>query len=449
MTNEISAPRRWRRPLAWTLAAAVLAAGGAWWWHQHTAAAADSPAAAGGRRFAGANRVQPVSVGVVRRQDLTVSVSAIGTMTASNTAVVRTQVSGVLQKLHFSEGQQLRAGQLLAELDLRSFQAALSQAEGALARDQAQLAAARVDLARYRDLLARDAIARQQLDSQAALVAQLEGTVAADQGAVANARVQLSYTRVTAPIPGRAGLKQLDLGNTASPSDTNGLVSITQTRPIAMVFAVPAANVARIAARLRAGDTVTVEAWDRASKTRLAAGRVAALDNAIDPATDTIKVKALFPNTDDTLFPNQSVSVTLQLDTLKDQLAVPQAAVLRGAQGFYVYRVDDDGTVAPRAVKPGASDRGWVAVDGELKPGERVVIDGTDRLRDGAKVEVVDAAQRAASAPAGRPDPLGRLDRLPPELAAKLKAMSPDERRAWFREHRGAASAPAASQPAR
>jgi multidrug efflux system membrane fusion protein len=233
-------------------------------------------------------------------------------------------------------------------------------------------------------------------------VRQLEGTVKVDQAAVESARLQLSYARVTAPIAGRAGLKQVDLGNVVQPSDANGVVSITQTRPIAMVFAVPAAHLPKISAGLKASQPLQVQAWDRTGKVQLAVGRVASIDNAIDPSTDTIKVKALFANADDTLFPNQSVSVSLQLATLSQVLAVPQAAVLRGAQGFYVYVVNPDKSVSTKVVKPGTVDGGWMAVEGDLTSGDKVVVDGTDRLRDGAKVEVIaaDAKQGTnASAP--------------------------------------------------
>jgi membrane fusion protein, multidrug efflux system len=499
---------RGKRPgrlLPWLIVATLgLACGGAfWWWKTRTGEAAGAApgqaastpggggpgGAAGRRRFGGANQVQPVSVQAARRQDIRVSVNAIGSIAASNTAIVHAQVSGVLQRLNFKEGQQVRAGQVLAQIDPRAFQATLSQVEGALARDKAQLDGARVDLARYRDLMAKDAIPRQQLDTQAALVAQLEGAVKADQGNVESARLQLSYTRVTAPIAGRVGLKQVDLGNVVQPGDANGIVVITQTRPIAMVFAVPATHVPLLTTHLRAGETIPVEAWDRGGKTQLAVGRVETVDNAIDPATDTIKVKALFPNADDALFPNQAVSVTLQLATLADVLAVPQAAVLRGSQGFYVYVVNADSSVSTRVVKPGAVDAGWMAVEGALQPDERVVIDGTDRLREGAKVEVIaaDPTQRAgANAPAGggrrgqrgaadaasgaasgatgavsRPTaPPGRpasaaapaapaseagsaerprwMDRVTPEQAEKLKAMSPEDRRAWLRAQREA-----------
>ena len=445
-----------RRATPWLLGMLVLGGGAIWWWKAQVAdsgaadrtqasARAEAPPGAGGRRFGGANAVQPVSVQSVRRQDIRVSVNAIGSISALNTAIVQAQVSGVLQSLSFREGQQIRAGQPLAQIDPRALQAALSQAEGVLARDKAQLDNARIDLERYRGLLAKDAIPKQQLDTQEALVRQLEGTVKADQGAVESARVQLSYTRVTAPISGRVGLKQVDLGNVVQPGDANGIVSITQTQPISLVFAVPAAHVPLITARLRAGVSIPVEAWERGGKQQLAVGRVATVDNAIDPATDTIKVKAVFPNRDDALFPNQAVSVTLQLDVLRDVIAVPQAAVLRGAQGFYVYVVQADSTVSTRVVTPGAVDEGWMAVDGALQPDEKVVIDGTDRLREGAKVELIatDPKLRAgANAPASSNERPRGLDRLSPEQAEKVKAMSPEERRAWFRSQRETRDSP-------
>lgn len=494
----------------WALVVLLLAGGGAWYWKSRggdangnagnggsmaaSGAATGGPggpggAGAGNRRFGGNNRVQPVSVQAARTQDIRVSVNAIGTITASNTAVVRPQVSGVLQTLHFKEGQQVKAGQPLAQIDPRAFQASLAQVEGALARDKATLDNARIDLARYRDLLAKDAIAKQQLDTQDALVRQLEGTVKADQGSVEAARLQVAYARVYAPISGRVGIKQADLGNVVTPSDTNGIVTITQTRPIALVFAVPASNLPQISAGMRSGKPLVVEAWDRGSTRQLATGHVATIDNAIDVSTDTIKLKAVFANDDDTLFPNQSVSVRLQLSTLRDSLAVPAAAVQRGSQGFYVYVVGADNSVSTRVVKPGAVDGDWMAVEGKLEAGEKVVIDGVDRLRDGAKVEVIaaDPKQRAgAQAPAGgrrrgmggpgsaasgaalggasgsgfeHARPAGAsasgqqaaaparadagsaerpawLDRLPPELQDKVMKMSPAERQAWIEQRR-------------
>ena len=383
---------------------AVMAVGaGLWFWSSQPREAARpgptesvSPGGkpAGGRRFGGGNALQPVSVQAVQRQDMRIMVSAIGSLAAFNTATVRAQISGILQQLDFKEGQQVKAGQLLAQIDPRAFQASLAQVEGTLARDKAQLQGARIDLLRYQDLLAKDGIPKQQLDTQVALVGQLEGTVKADQGAVDSARLLLNYTRVVAPIAGRVGLKQVDLGNLVQPSDANGIVVITQSRPITLVFAVPAANVPSLTARLRLGKSIVVQALDRSGKTQLALGQVASLDNAIDPTTDTLKIKAVFPNADDALYPNQAVSVMLQIDTLKNVLAVPQAAVLRGSQGFYVYVVNADKTVSTRVVKPGAVDGRWMAVEGALEVGDSVVIDGTDRLREGGKVEVIAARTR-------------------------------------------------------
>lgn len=426
----------------------VLAGSGIWWW-KHKAGGANGAEAStasqagggGGRRMGGGGQgPQPVSVMPVARRDVHVQVSAVGTFTASNTAVVHAQVSGVLQALHFKEGQQVGAGQTLAQIDPRAFQASLSQAEGALARDKAQLDNARLDLERYKGLLAKDAVPKQQLDTQEALVRQLEGTVKTDQASVESARLQLTYTRVLAPIPGRVGLKQVDVGNVVQPGDANGIVSITQARPMALIFAVPSNVLPKLTAGLKSGQALNVQALDRNSREMLAQGRVDTIDNAIDTTTDTIKVKALFPNTDDSLFPNQAVSVALQVDTLHDALAVPPAAVLRGTKGYYVYVVGKDSQVTTRVVKPGPVDGNWMAVEGELHVGERVVIDGVDRLREGAKVEVIvaDPKQRAgASAPADGGQQRNRLANLTPEVAEKIKAMSPDERRAWFQQHRG------------
>ncbi len=362
----------------------------------------------------------PVSVQTVRRDNLKVTTTAIGSIAAANTAVVRAQVSGVLQSLHFQEGQRVQAHQLLARIDPRPFDAALAQAEGALARDKAQWAGARVDLARYQDLWAQDAIPRQQLETQQALVGQLAGTVKADEGAVATARVQQAYTRVTAPIPGRVGLKQADLGNVVQPADANGIVTIAQTQPIALVFSIPSAHVGQVTARLRAGQPLPVTALERGSQRALAVGQVASVDNAIDPATDTLKVKALFANTDDALYPNQSVNVSLQLDTLTAALLVPQVAVQRGSQGAYVYLLQADGTVTARALQPGPVNGAWMAVEAQLQPGDQVVTDGMDKLREGARVNVI-AAGAAAAAPTPSPPPA--QDR--PHRGAAAKAGAP------------------------
>lgn len=395
----------------WVLVVVVLAALAlaGWWWKGRgdaggpdAAAAAASGAAGAGRpaggRF-GRSGPQPVSAAAVQQRDMAVVVDAIGSIAAANTAVVRAKVSGELKAIYFKEGQAVKAGQVLAQIDPRPFEIARDQAQATLARDQAQLENARADLARYKDLVAKEAAPRQQLDTQQALVRQLEATLLSDQAALANAKLQLSYTQVTAPIAGQAGLKQADLGNNVGPSDPNGLLTIAQTQPAGVVFAVPDARLARIREQLSDKQALPVQAWDRERRVKLGQGRVASTDNAIDASTGTIKVKALFDNKDGNLFPNQFVNVRLQLDTLKNALVVPAAAVQRGAPGTFVY-VIADGAVALRKVQLLATDGDATAVQGALKPGEQVVTDGADRLRDGGKAEVIKPA--GASAPGAR-----------------------------------------------
>ena len=359
----------------------------------------DKAAWGGGRPGAkeggdGQGKPTPISVAQVQRKDMAIHLEALGTLTAMNTAVVRSQVDGVLKSLRFTEGQQVQAGQLLAELDARAFEAQLNQAQGQLARDTAQLLNAQQDLQRYQDLLKKDAIARQQVETQAALVAQWQGTVQADQAQVDTARLQLSYTRVTAPIAGRLGLKQAELGSLVRSTDPNGLVTITQTQPMAVVFAVPEVHVPTILKKLKAGQTMAVQAWDRDRQQRLASGRVSTTDNAIDLATGTLKLKATLDNRNGLLFPNQFVPIELQIDTLKNTLVVPTAAVQRSAQGTIVLVVQEDHTVQPVPVQLLATQGDQQALQAKgLNAGDRVVTDGADRLRAGSKVEVVKAAK--------------------------------------------------------
>ena len=342
----------------------------------------------------GGGKPTPVSTAQVKRMDMNISVQALGTMTAMNTAVVRSQVDGVLKSLRFTEGQQVQAGQWLAEIDGRAFESQLNQTLGQLARDNAQLLNAQLDLQRYQDLLKKDAIARQQVETQAALVSQLQGTVQSDQAQVDAARLQLSYTRVTAPISGRLGLKQAELGSLVRAGDANGLVTITQTQPMAVVFAVPEMHVPLIMRKLKSGQTLVVQAWDREHKQKLAAGRVSTTDNAIDLATGTLKLKAALDNRDGQLFPNQFAQIELQLDTLKNTLVVPTASVQRGSQGNFVLVVQDGGTVKSVAVQLlSVQDEKQAIQSDELKEGDSVVTDGADRLRSGSKVEVVKAAK--------------------------------------------------------
>lgn len=360
-----------------------------------------TPSASGARRGppGGADRPTPVSAALAERRDIRIIQPAIGNITALNTAQVRARVDGELRAIHFREGEQVRAGQLLAEIDPRLYEAQLAQAEGQLARDQAQLNNALIDLARYKDLAERDAIARQQVDTQEALVNQLRGTIRVDQAAVDNARLLLSYTRVSAPISGQAGLRGIDLGNTVRAGDVTSIVVITQTQPISVVFAIPEAALPRLRARMRSNERPQVEVWDRELRNRLATGQVLSTDNAIDPTTGTIKVKAQFDNRDGALFPNQFVNVRLHLDTVVGALAVPVNALQRGAAGQFLYLIRDDGSVTVRAATVETIEGEWAAIRADVAPGQRVVTDGADRLREGARVEVI-APVRGAARPA-------------------------------------------------
>jgi len=302
---------------------------------------------------------------------------------------VRSRVEGELLKIHFTEGQVVKAGDVLAEIDPRPFQVQLMQAEGQMARDQALLANARIDLERYRTLFEQDSIAKQQVDTQAALVRQYEGAVRTDQSQIDNARLQLTYSRVTAPISGRLGLRQVDQGNVVRAGDPNGLVVITQLQPIAAVFTIPQDQIFNVIKRINQPQKLPVEAWDRENRNRVASGTLITVDNQIDPATGTVKLKAEFPNDDGALFPNQFVNVRMLVDVRRDATVVPSAALQRGAQGVaFVYVVKDDGTVSMRQVKPGPSEGAQTAIESGIAPGERVVVDGLDRLREGARVEL-------------------------------------------------------------
>ncbi|RAR86592.1 multidrug efflux system membrane fusion protein [Paracidovorax anthurii] len=332
----------------------------------------------------------PVRMVEAQRRALTEQIKAVGTVTPLQSVVVRSRVEGTLARVLFQEGQDVRAGQLLAEIDPAPYRVRLAQAEGQLQQIQAQLRNAERDLARYRTLLEQDSIARQQLDAQDALVAQLRGGLASARAQVDEARLQLSYTRIEAPVGGRLGIRRLDAGNLVAAGDTQGLVSIAQTRPIEVLFAVPEAQLPAVRASLRAGQPLAVQVWDRAERTRLATGRLTTLDNQIDTATGTLRMKARFDNADDALFPQQFVNVRLQVRTLADALVVPADAVQHGSQGPYVYTVRDGKAVLRRVVL-GPGDGGAVSVEEGLAPGDAVVLEGLDRLRDGREVvRVVD-----------------------------------------------------------
>lgn len=342
----------------------------------------------GGRQGVDPNRPTPVVVAAAQTRDVNVYLSGLGTVTPVNSVTVRTQVDGQLMRIAFKEGQSVRAGDLLAEIDPRPLEAQLMQYEGQLARDQALLKNAQVDLERYRTLLGQDSIAEQQVATQEALVHQYQGTVKSDQGQVQATQQQLSYTRITSPIGGRVGLKQIDAGNLVHSADSNGIAVVTQLQPITAVFSLPEDTLPAVVKRLQAGESLPVEAFNRERSTLLASGTLLTVDNQIDPATGTIKLKAQFPNQDNALFANQFVNIRMLIDVKRAATVVPSAAVQRGSKGSYVYAVADDQTVSVKLVKTGTTEGDVVPIESGLSPGERVVVDGTDKLREGAKVQV-------------------------------------------------------------
>jgi multidrug efflux system membrane fusion protein len=337
------------------------------------------------KRRSDASRAIPVRVAAATTGTVDRNVDALGTVTALNTVTVRSRVDGPLVDVPFREGQLVKGGDVLARIDPRTFQVALDQAVGTLAHDQAQLVDARIDLARYTGLLAKDSIAKQQVDSQEYTVHQFEGTVKSDQAQVDNARLQLEFTRITAPFPGRVGLRQIDVGNMIHSTDTNGIVLLTQTQPITVIFAVPSDQLSQILPHWRKGEELPVDALDRDGKP-LSHGKLAAIDNQIDATTGTVKLKGQFENADDALFPAQFVNTKLKVETLTGATLIPSAAVQRGAPGTFVYVVNTDNTVALRKVTVGPAAGELISIQSGLQPGEQVVIDGVDKLRDGAKV---------------------------------------------------------------
>jgi multidrug efflux system membrane fusion protein len=376
--------------IAVVVIAAVLAA---WFWFGR---GAEDPAK-GGRGKGDPNaRTVPVVAAPARKGNIEVYIDALGTATPRNTVVVRARVDGQLVSVAFKEGQEVKAGDLLAQIDPRPFEVMLTQANGQMARDQAQLKNAQVDLERYRTLLAQDSISKQQVDTQEALVRQFQGTVASDQGAIDNARLQLTYSRITAPISGRVGLRQVDPGNIIHASDSNGLVTIAQVKPMTVIYPVPEDNVPRIVKRTQSGEEVVVDAYDRSGKNKLATGRLLTFDNQIDTTTGTVKLKAEFPNQDGLLFPNQFVNVRMAVQTKVDATLVPTAAIQRGAPGTFVFLVRQDQTVSVTAVKVGTTEGETTEIQSGVEPGNLVVVDGADKLREGSKIELIDPAARAA-----------------------------------------------------
>lgn len=381
------------------LGVVVIAVVAGYYWHNSGASdAGASSATSQGQKAAGGRRggrmgaaLAPVQAATATSEAVPRYLTGLGTVTAANTVTVRSRVNGQLLALHFQEGQQVKAGDLLAEIDPSQFKVALAQAQGQLAKDNATLANARRDLARYQQLVKTNLVSRQELDTQQSLVTESSGTVKADEAAVASAQLQLDWTRITAPIDGRVGLKQVDIGNQISTSDTTGIVVLTQTHPIDLIFALPENDIATVVKAQKAGQSLTVEAWDRTNKQKLSTGSLLSLDNQIDTTTGTIKLKARFNNMDDALFPNQFVNARLLVDTEQNAVVIPTAALQMGNEGNFVWVLNDENKVSKHLVVPGIQDSQKVVISSGLSAGDKVVTDGIDRLTEGAKVEVVEA----------------------------------------------------------
>lgn len=393
---------------------------------------------------------QPVGVAVAAKGNIDIVLPELGTVTPLATVTVRPQVSGQILRIDLKEGQDVKAGDLLAQIDPRSFQAALDQAKGQLARDSASLANARLDLKRDQALYAAKAVSQQVLDTQAALVKQDEGIVQSDNANVESAQINLGYTRITSPVSGRVGIRQVDVGNFVSAGQTTGIVVVTQLQPMSVIFTVAEDNIGDIVARMAAGDVLTADAYDRSQTTKLASGRLTAVDTQIDTTTGTVKLRALFDNADETLFPNQFVNIRLLVNTLRNQTVIPAAAIQRGAEGTFVYVVKPDHTVAIRTVALGPQQGEMVSIVKGLNVGETVVTDGGDRLRDGGEVTIpsgqkVDATVAAAENATAIPETaqssrhaamLALRRKMTPDECTKLRAMAREDIGAWMRDHR-------------
>jgi membrane fusion protein, multidrug efflux system len=369
--------------------------------------------AAGKAKPAPPVRMVPVVTAGVRIGDMPVNLSGLGTVVPTEVVTVRTRVDGQLMSIHFKEGQMVRKGDLLMQVDPRPYQVQLLQAQGQQAKDQAALRNAQRDLERFRTLAQQGILPQQQLDTQTAAVDQDEAALKSDQAAVESAQLNLTYSRITAPLSGKAGLRLVDPGNMVKASDTTGLVVITPVAPINVLFTIPADHIQHVLANSRGGQPLVVEAWDRDFTRRLAVGTLLAVDNQVDTATGTVRLKAQFPNQDGALFPNQFVNAKLRTDVLHGVLIVPAAAVQRSPKGNFVYVVKADQTVDLRPVELQLTEADSVVLKGGLRAGERVVVDGLDKLSPGMKVAASDAAPGAGTAaaapgqaaPAGAPKP--------------------------------------------
>ena len=369
---------------------------------------------------------QPVGVARATSGDINVTLNALGTVTPLQTATVRPQVGGMLIKLNFTEGQMVKAGDTLAQIDPRPYQASLDQVRGQLARDSATLANAKVDLQRYQALLAQNAISQQQVATQGATVRSTEGIVVSDQANVESARINLGYTNIVSPVTGRAGIHLVDIGNIVQAGQSNGIVVVTSLDPMSVLFTIPEDSVSKVVSRVNGGATLPVDVYDRSQTVKITSGNLSAVDTVVDPTTGSVKLRAMFDNKDNKLFPAQFVNAKLFVDTLHNVTIVPVAAIQRGADGSYVFVVTPEKTVVQHNVKTGVQDGNNIQILSGVKPGDTVVVDGADRLRDGADVEIPNQNAKIAAPSGGSEDDAARAARRAQTQALVAKSCGED-----------------------
>src|SRR5476651_1131290 len=399
---------------------AVVAVGG-WYLATHSGQSATAARQNGGGRFGAGGAPTTVGLATVAKGDIPIIIKALGTVTPLANVTVKTQITGQLQVVSFTEGQAIKKGDVLAQVDPRPYDVALQQAVGTLEKDKATLANAQIDLKRYKTLVSQDSIARQQLDTQASLVNQLQATVLTDEAGVDSAKLNLTYTRIVAPTDGRIGLRLVDPGNYVTIGDATGICTITLMQPMSVLFTIPEDSLPPVRKRIKDGANLDVTALDRAQKNTLGTGNLSSTDNQVDTTTGTVKMRAMFENPDEALFPNQFVNVKLLVDTVKDTTVVPVAAIQRGQPGIYVYVVQPDETVKIQVVEIGVTDGDKYAVTKGLNVGDQVVIDGVDRLRDGAKIRKPGTAPPGGARPNGAPPAAGAAA-TPPNTSEKASS---------------------------